>query len=76
MKNKIVFVALATLVGGSAFAQGSTEIYGRINLSAERQKLDGATDTGIYDNSSRIGLRGSEDLGGGLKAFTCRSLVA
>jgi predicted porin len=71
MKNKIALTALtalATLTAGSAFAQGSTEIYGRINLSAERQKLNGQTDTGIYDNSSRIGLRGTEDLGGGLKA--------
>jgi predicted porin len=68
MNSKIVLAALAALTAGSAFAQGSTEIYGRINLSAERQKLDGQTDTGIYDNSSRIGLRGSEDLGGGLKA--------
>jgi predicted porin len=67
MKSKIVLAALAALTAGSAFAQGSTEIYGRLNLSVERQKTDGDTRTGMFDNSSRIGLRGSEDLGGGLK---------
>lgn len=66
MKRTIVFAA-AALLAGSAFAQGSTEIYGRINLTAERQKLNGDTDTGLYDNASRIGFRGTEDLGGGLK---------
>lgn len=67
MKSKIV-LAVAALMAGTAFAQGSTEIYGRINLTAERQKLNGTTDTGLYDNASRIGIRGTEDLGGGLKA--------
>lgn len=66
MKSKIV-LAVAALLAGSAFAQGSTEIYGRINLTAERQRLNGDTDTGLYDNASRIGFRGTEDLGGGLK---------
>jgi len=67
MKSSFV-IAAAALAAGSAFAQGSTEIYGRFNLTAESQKLNGVKDTGLYDNSSRIGIRGSEDLGGGLKA--------
>jgi len=67
MKSKFVLAAVAALVAGGAQAQATTEIYGRINLSAERQKVNGDTDTGIYDNSSRIGFRGHEDLGGGLK---------
>ena len=71
MKSKIVFATAATLLAlatGGAQAQGSTEIYGRLNLSAERQDLDGTKNSGIFDNSSRIGFRGTEDLGGGLKA--------
>ncbi|MCP5284441.1 MAG: porin [Burkholderiaceae bacterium] len=67
MKSSFV-IAAAALAAGSAFAQGSTEIYGRFNLTAESQKLNGVKDTGLYDNSSRIGIRGTEDLGGGLKA--------
>lgn len=66
MKTKLVFAAAALLAGG-AFAQGSTEIYGRINLTVERQKDGDTRHTGMFDNSSRIGFRGAEDLGGGLK---------
>lgn len=68
MKTRIVIAAVAALTAGSAFAQNSVEIYGRLNLSLESQKLNGTTSKGIYDNSSRIGFRGTEDLGGGLKA--------
>lgn len=68
MKTKIALAALAVLTAGGAFAQGSTEVYGRLNLSVEQQKIDGDKDTGMFDNASRIGIRGSEDLGGGLKA--------
>lgn len=67
MKTRFVLAAAAALLAGSAFAQGSTEIYGRINLTVERQKDGGDKHTGMYDNSSRIGFRGTEDLGGGLK---------
>lgn len=68
MKKSLFITAVATLAAGSAFAQSSTEIYGRINLSVEKQKLNGDSNTGMVDNSSRIGFRGTEDLGGGLKA--------
>ncbi|MBP6251839.1 MAG: porin [Rubrivivax sp.] len=68
MKTKIALAALATLAAGSAFAQGSTEIYGRLNLTMERQKAGDVTETEMLNNSSRIGIRGTEDLGGGLKA--------
>ena len=68
MKSSFVIATVAALAAGSAFAQGTTEIYGRINLTVESQKLNGQTDKGMFDNSSRIGIRGTEDLGGGLKA--------
>ncbi len=67
MQVKHLIAAAAALVAGSAFAQ-STEIYGRINLSFERQEANGVKNTAVQDNSSRIGFRGTEDLGGGLKA--------
>jgi predicted porin len=64
---------LATLLAGLAAtqvqAQSSVTIYGRLNASVERQKLDdGSTRTVLQNNSSRIGFKGSEDMGGGLKA--------
>lgn len=67
MQIKHLIALSAALVAGSAFAQTTTEIYGRLNLSLERQDVAGTTDTVVQDNSSRIGFRGTEDLGGGLK---------
>jgi predicted porin len=67
MQSKFILAALAALAAGSVHAQGSTEIYGRINLSLERQDVGGTKSSGMYDNASRIGFRGTEDLGGGLK---------
>ncbi|GAB4038398.1 MAG: porin [Rubrivivax sp.] len=67
MNHKHLIAVAAALVAGSAFAQG-TEIYGRINLSLERQDVAGTKKTVVQDNASRIGFRGTEDLGGGLKA--------
>jgi predicted porin len=68
MQRQIIIAAAAALLAGSALAQNSTEIYGRINLSLERQDVGGDNKSVVQDNSSRIGFRGTEDLGGGLKA--------
>ncbi len=68
MKRSIFLAALATLTSGAALAQSSVTIYGRLNVTAERQK-DGDTTLNVLQNSSsRIGFKGTEDLGGGLKA--------
>ncbi len=68
MKTPFAILTIATLSAGGALAQSNVEIYGRINLSLERQEVNGQSAKGMYDNSSRIGFRGAEDLGGGLKA--------
>ncbi|MBT9490729.1 MAG: porin [Rubrivivax sp.] len=68
MQFKSIALALAALSAGSAFAQSSVEIYGRLNTSIERQKINGVSSTDMLNNASRIGFRGTEDLGGGLKA--------
>ena len=49
-------------------AQSGVTIYGRMNLTMERVKTGGVTKTELVNNSSRIGFKGTEDLGGGLKA--------
>ena len=67
MQRQLIIATAAALLAGSALAQSSTEIYGRLNLSVERQTVAGDSRTAVEDNSSRIGLRGTEDLGGGLK---------
>jgi predicted porin len=67
-KSLIAAAALATLASG-AFAQSGVTIYGRLNLTIERQKLTGSDDNWVMQNSaSRWGLKGAEDLGGGMKA--------
>jgi predicted porin len=61
---------LAVLLAGSAHAQSSVTIFGVIDLAARsvtnntaQKRLDGSGNT-----ASRLGFRGVEDLGGGLKA--------
>lgn len=69
MFKKIALIAaLAACFASAAQAQGNVTVYGRLNITAERQDLDGNTQTLLADNSSRIGFKGTEDLGNGLKA--------
>jgi predicted porin len=81
MKRSIALAAVATLASGAALAQSNVTIYGRLNVSVERQKTESTVDLGeggsttessniwaLQNSSSRIGFKGTEDLGGGLKA--------
>ena len=73
MNKKLLITAVAAaLVGGAAVAQADVKLYGKFHLSMDRQDPD--TDTLIEksvmsSNSSRFGIKGSEDLGGGLKSL-------
>lgn len=68
MKKLLVLSAIAASVAAPAFAQSSVTIYGRVNVSVEKQKTGDVSDSTLVDNASRIGFKGTEDLGGGLKA--------
>ncbi len=69
MKKTLIAAAVLATVGSAAFAQSSVTIYGRLNLTIERQKVGNGDNNWVMQNSSsRIGFKGSEDLGGGLKA--------
>lgn len=69
MKKTFVLTALAATLAAPAFAQSSVTIYGRLNVTLERSEFGNAdATTDLNDNSSRIGFKGVEDLGGGLKA--------
>ena len=70
MKRSLVFITLAAVGSTAALAQSSVTVYGRINTTVESQKdVNGPGRlTVLQNNSSRWGLKGSEDLGGGLKA--------
>ena len=66
--NRLMIATLAVAGTTAAFAQSSVQVYGRLNTSVERQKVGDVSTNGLYNNASRIGFRGTEDLGGGLKA--------
>lgn len=69
MKKTALVAALAALTAAPAFAQSSVTLWGRINTTVESQKT-GSQDrkVAVQNNSSRLGFKGQEDLGGGLKA--------
>ncbi len=86
MQKKLIALAVAGLVSGGAFAQASSvTIYGRANLAFDNYSATGsfvgATNdtvarTRVVDSSSRIGFKGTEDLGNGLAAnWQCESQV-
>lgn len=82
MQKKIIALAVAGLMSGAAFAQSNVSIYGRLDVgylnsdTATTTALGAkaATDlttTGFSTGAlttSRLGFKGSEDLGKGLKA--------
>jgi predicted porin len=80
MNKKVMALAVAgVLTAPAAFAQSSNvQLYGRAVLGIDNWGADGASGgqvgnyenrMRIFDNSSRVGLRGTEDLGNGLKAI-------
>jgi len=81
MKKSIFAIAAVAAFSGAAYAQSSVTLYGvmdvstnsgedKVNVNATettvKQRTTGAGKDGLA--SSRIGVRGIEDLGGGLKA--------
>ena len=68
---KKTLLALAAIAASSAaFAQSSVSLYGVVDASLESVKGDDTVTRVSSDNlaSSRLGFKGTEDLGGGLKA--------
>jgi predicted porin len=70
MKQTYIVAAVALLAAGTVSAQSSVTVYGRVNTTLESQKNIGAVGTQrvMQNNASRLGFKGVEDLGGGLKA--------
>ena len=78
MKKKLLALAVAGALAAPLAAQAqNVQIYGLLQMSVDRVDNGDDTGTSMKDNSSRIGFRGSEDLGGGLKAiFQLESAVS
>ena len=70
MKKSLI--ALAVLAAsGAAMAQSSVTLFGIVDAGVARISSDGNSVTGVTHSglaTSRLGFRGEEDLGGGLKA--------
>ena len=77
MKKKLVAVAVAGVLGAPLAAHAQTAnvtLYGRLNIDFELvngRQADGSNPlvTRLSSNSSRLGVRGTESLGGGLSAI-------
>jgi predicted porin len=71
MQKKIIALAIASALTAPALAFAEATVYGQANLSIDRIN-DGNTNSGtsfnLVNNSSRLGLKGSEDLGNGMSA--------
>jgi len=70
----LAILALAAATGGAAQAQSNVQVYGLLDVGVENANNSSATggsNTRVISggmNTSRWGIRGTEDLGGGLKA--------
>ncbi|HEY0954312.1 MAG TPA: porin [Roseateles sp.] len=71
MKKALIALAVFGLTGGAAMAQSSVTLFGIVDANLRYTKASGQTLKQLGTdglNSSRLGVRGTEDLGGGLKA--------
>lgn len=75
MKKTLIALAVAGVVAAPAAfaATANVDIYGQMNLSVDHVNFDDNTTDEkagrVNTNGSRIGFKGSEDLGGGLSAI-------
>lgn len=78
MQKKIIALALAGLASSAAFAQSNVTIYGRADYGFMKRGLNDGGVQGVENKhefasglqaGSRIGFKGAEDLGNGLKAI-------
>lgn len=71
MKKALIALAVLGLTGGAAVAQSSVTLFGVLDASARYVKYSGKSVQLLGTDglsSSRLGVRGVEDLGNGLKA--------
>ena len=77
MQKKIIALAVAGLVSGAAFAQSNVTIYGIADYGFGYESSKNASFSGIdagQDSGNRIGFRGEEALGNGLKVVFVHEL--
>ncbi|MBB3223003.1 porin [Pseudoduganella umbonata] len=60
---------LSASAAATPFVHAQVQVYGRLNVSLEAARAPGAHVGRMVNNRSVLGFKGSEDLGGGLKAL-------
>jgi len=80
MKKSLIALAVLGAYAGAASAQSSVTLYGTLDVAGRYVKADGQSRKySMYQdgiNSSQLGVRGVEDLGGGMRAgFTIISSI-
>jgi predicted porin len=68
MKKSLIALAVLSSVAGFAQAQSSVSVYGIVDAVLHKDKGSPAALTSGGVSGSRLGFKGTEDLGGGLKA--------
>lgn len=80
MRKTLLSLGIASLFAAPAFAQtpGGIQVYGRLNLAFDQYEAKGAAAGSaanfqgrlrVADSASRVGLRGTEELGNGIRAL-------
>jgi predicted porin len=72
MQKKLLALAIAGVISGGAYAQSNVTISGQVRMSVNQYKLSNvgaafaaSAENHVTDESSRLFIRGKEDLGGG-----------
>jgi len=71
MKKSFLALALMSAFSGAAFAQSSVTIYGLVDVGVQGLSNGNGKQAKVesgQESGSRLGFKGTEDLGGGLKA--------
>lgn len=71
MKKSVFTLAVMTMLAGAAAAQSSVTLFGVVDANGRWLNNDGVKQYSLSQgglSTSRLGVRGSEDLGGGLRA--------
>ncbi len=72
MKKSLIALAALSTIAGSVAAQSSVTVYGNVDMNfGSSEDTTGKLNSGMGESglsTSRIGFKGVEDLGGGLKA--------
>jgi predicted porin len=71
MNKHILVAAIATAIAAPMVAHADATLYGKVRVATQyhdRSNLGTVSSWGLQDQVSRLGIKGSENLGGGLKA--------